>query len=120
MSLVPSEPLKVLFVCAMNLRRSATAEVLYRKDPRVQVRSGGLRTEARRRVSAKDLEWAEVVFVMEREHKATLRERFSGVDLPPIEVLDIPDEYEFMDEPLQEMLRQTLDPEIEARVQERS
>jgi predicted protein tyrosine phosphatase len=96
----------------MNKRRSATAEQLYRNDARLAVRSAGLRQEARRRVSEQDLEWAEVVFVMEREHKSTLRSRFSHIELPPVEVLDVPDEYEYMDVHLQEMLRLTLDPEL--------
>ena len=61
--------LKVLFVCAMNRQRSVTAERIYRNDARLDVRSAGVRSEARRRVSEKDLLWADVVFVMEREHK---------------------------------------------------
>jgi predicted protein tyrosine phosphatase len=96
----------------MNKRRSATAEQLYRNDARLEVRSGGLRADARRRVSDQDLEWADVIFVMEREHKSVLRSRFSHLDLSSIEVLDVPDDYEFMDEHLQEMLRLTLDPEL--------
>ncbi len=111
-----TEPLRVLFVCAMNKRRSVTAEHLYRNDARLQVRSAGLRADAPRRVSARDLEWAEIVFVMEKEHRALLRQQFGTIDLPPIEVLDIPDEYECMDPQLQEMLRLTLDPEIAAGV----
>jgi predicted protein tyrosine phosphatase len=107
-----TEPLRVLFVCAMNQRRSATSEQIYRNDARLAVRSAGLRSEARRRISEQDLQWAEVVFVMEREHKATLRSRFSHLALPPIEVLDVPDDYEYMDVHLQEMLRLTLDPEL--------
>jgi predicted protein tyrosine phosphatase len=107
-----SKPLRVLFVCAMNKRRSATAEQLYRNDARLEVRSGGLRADARRRVSDQDLEWADVIFVMEREHKSALRSRFSHLDLSSIEVLEVPDDYEFMDEHLQEMLRLTLDPEL--------
>jgi predicted protein tyrosine phosphatase len=99
----------------MNRRRSATAEQIFRNDARLAVRSAGLRAEARRRVCEQDLEWADVVFVMEREHKATLRTRFLHLELPPIEVLDIPDDYEFMDVHLQEMLRLTLDPELAAR-----
>jgi predicted protein tyrosine phosphatase len=107
-----AEPLRVLFVCAMNQRRSATAEQIYRNDARLAVRSAGLRSEARRRISEQDLQWAEVVFVMEREHKTTLRSRFSHLALPPLEVLDVPDEYDYMDIHLQEMLRLTLDPEL--------
>lgn len=111
-----AEPLRVLFVCAMNKRRSVTAEHLYRNDARLQVRSAGLRSDAPRRVAERDLAWAEIVFVMEKEHRATLRQQFGNIDLPPIEVLDIPDEYECMDPQLQEILRLTLDPELAACV----
>jgi predicted protein tyrosine phosphatase len=76
------------------------------------VRSGGLRSKARWRVSEQDLEWAEVVFLMEREHKATLRLRLSHLAFPHFEVLDVPDDYDHMDVQIQEMLRLTLDPEL--------
>lgn len=111
-----SEPLRVLFVCAMNKRRSVTAERLYRNDARLQVRSAGLRSEAPRRLSDGDLQWADVVYVMEREHASTLKQRFSGLELPPIEVLDVPDDFECMDPRLQEILRLTLDPDLAARI----
>jgi len=108
--------LKILFVCAMNKQRSATAERIYRNDPRVEVRSAGVRAEANRRVSEADLRWADVVFAMEQAHKRWIRTRFEGMELPPIDVLEIPDEFEFMDPELQEMLRMMLDPEIERLV----
>jgi predicted protein tyrosine phosphatase len=104
--------LRILFVCAMNKQRSVTAEQLYRNDARLEVRSGGVRSEAKRRVSEEDLRWADIVFVMENEHKRWLSMRFEELDLPPIDVLDIPDEYEYMDPQLQEILRLTLDAEI--------
>ncbi len=107
---------KVLFVCAQNRRRSLTAELLFRDDPRVEVRSAGVRPDARRRLGERDLAWADVVFVMEREHKRRILERFVGLDLPPIEVLEIPDDFEFMDEALIEMLRATLDAEFDHRL----
>ena len=107
------ERLKVLFVCAMNKQRSVTAERLYRNDPRVAVRSAGVRAEAVRRLGEGDLHWADVVFAMEREHKQWIMQRFAGLELPPIEVLDIPDEYAVMDPELQEQLRALLDPEID-------
>ena len=107
------ERLNVLFVCAMNRQRSVTAERLYRNDPRVAVRSAGVRAGAARRIDEADLRWADVVFAMEREHKRWIATRFAGIALPPIEVLDIPDEYEVMDPRLQEQLRAMLDPEID-------
>jgi predicted protein tyrosine phosphatase len=106
--------LRILFVCAMNKRRSLTAEHIYRDDRRLEVRSAGLRTEAKRRVTEADLQWADVVFVMERKHQTWLRTQFANLELPRIDVLDIPDDYEYMAPALQEMLRLTLDPEIDA------
>ncbi len=97
----------------MNKERSVTAERLYRNDSRLEVRSAGVRSDANRRVSEGDLRWADVVFAMEREHKVWMATCFEGLDLPPIEVLDIPDDYACMDPRLQEILRLTLDPEIE-------
>lgn len=111
--------LKVLFVCAMNKQRSVTAERLYRNDARLEVRSAGVRSEAKRRVSKADLKWADVVFVMEREHKLWITTRFEGLPLPKIDVLDIPDEFEVMDPQLQEMLKSLLDPELDHLVAQR-
>lgn len=108
--------LKVLFVCAMNKQRSVTDERIYANDARLAVRSAGVRSEACRRVSEGDLRWADVVYVMEREHKQWIVQRFVALELPPIEVLDIPDEYELMDPQLVEMLRMMLDPEIGFRL----
>jgi predicted protein tyrosine phosphatase len=100
----------------MNRDRSATAAQMYRHDNRLEIRSGGVRSEAKHRVNEEDLLWADVVFVMEHEHKQWLSTRFEELDLPPIEVLDIPDEYAYMDPRLQEILLLTLDPEIDALV----
>src|SRR5436190_5620787 len=108
-----SNRLKILFVCAMNKQRSVTAERIYRNDARVEVRSAGVRAGANRRVSEADLRWADVVFVMERDHKQWITMRFEGFTLPPIDVLDIPDDFELMDPALVEMLHLMLDPEIE-------
>jgi len=41
------------------------------------------------------------------------RHALAGLDLARIDVLEIPDEFAFMDADLQEMLRLMLDPEID-------
>jgi len=117
--LIMDEPIRVLFVCALNRWRSPTAEHLYISDPRLQVRSAGIRSAAKRRVSAKDLAWAEYIFVMDGEQKKWIQESFRELTLPPILVLDIPDEYEYMDPRLQHALRSALDPELDAIWNER-
>lgn len=109
--------LKVLFVCALNQWRSPTAEVLYRDDARLEVRSAGIRQGAKRRISENDLHWANVIFVMEREHKQWIQEHFRDTALPPIQVLDIPDDLEYMNPELQRLLRLAIDPEIDALCQ---
>jgi predicted protein tyrosine phosphatase len=50
---------------------------------------------------------------MERDHKSWIKERFAGQELPRIDVLDIPDDFEVMDPELQAILRSLLDPELD-------
>jgi protein-tyrosine phosphatase len=100
----------------MNKQRSATAEQIYRNDARLEVRSAGVRSDANRRISENDLRWADVVYVMEREHKVWITTRFEEMELPTIDVLDIPDDFEFMDPELQEMLKLMLDPDLAFRL----
>ncbi len=107
-----SRPLRVLFVCSMNQWRSPTAEQLYRLDPRLEVRSAGTRSGAKRRVSEADLGWADVVFAMDRGHKNWIAAQFRHLELPRIVVLDIPDVYRYMDPLLQDALRASIDPEL--------
>ena len=108
-----SDPLRILFVCGRNKRRSPTAEKLYRGDPRFEVRSAGTGEASRRKVSLSDLEWADLVLVMERRYEKHLRPLLRECAEPPaVASLDIPDEYEFMDAELCVLLRDA----VEARV----
>lgn len=101
----------LLFLCSRNQWRSPTAEAVYQNDPRVEVRSAGVSPAARRRVTEKLLRWADLVLVMEHAHKQRLRELFPDLihDLR-VEVLDIPDDYEFMDPELVSLIRERVEP----------
>lgn len=104
----------LLFVCARNQWRSPTAEAIYRKDPRVHVRSAGLSDRSPHVLKQADLDWADLVLVMERAHRQRIVSQFrAAVDLPEIEVLDIPDDYQFMDDELVELLRSQVEFVIE-------
>lgn len=105
--------MNVLFVCSRNQWRSPTAERVFGRDPEHAVRSAGTSRTARRTVSAADLHWADVVMVMERQHKVRLRERFPQLRGTTVVVLDIPDEYRFMDPELVERLEATVTPALE-------
>ena len=90
--------MNVLFICSRNQWRSPTAEQLWRRQPGLSVRSAGTSPNARRPVSAADLAWAEVVFVMEEKHKSRLMAGFRRIlENKRIVVLDIPDDYRYMD-----------------------
>ncbi len=97
--------LKLLVICSRNQWRSPTAERIYRNDPRVEVRSAGTSEKAVHKVSIKDIEWAEMILCMEVKHQDFLQKKFFGIKLPPIKVLNIPDEYDYMDPELIKMLK---------------
>jgi len=103
--------MRLLFLCSRNQWRSPTAEAVYQNDPRVEVRSAGVSSAARRRATEKLLLWADLVLVMEHEHKQQLREQFPDLfhDLR-VEVLDIPDDYAFMDPELMALIRERVEP----------
>jgi predicted protein tyrosine phosphatase len=93
-----SDPIHVLFVCSRNQWRSPTAEQVWRKHPRVQARSAGTSPNARHAVSADDVAWADVIFAMEEKHKSRLMAAYRRViGGKPVHVLDIADEYRYMD-----------------------
>lgn len=101
--------LNVLFVCSRNQWRSPTAEQVWRRHPSLNVRSGGTSPSARHTVSDADIEWADVVVVMEQKHKKRLVAGFGEwLAGKPVYVLDIPDEYRFMDPELVELLTQSV------------
>ncbi len=99
------EPLNVLFICSRNRWRSPTAEAVWRNQPDLRVRSAGTSPSARRRVSADDIRWAHSIFVMENKHRSRLMAEFGRVIADkPVHVLDIPDEYQYMDPELVDLL----------------
>ena len=105
LSHLPSERLNLLFVCSRNQWRSPTAEQVWRRDPRVNVRSAGTDASSRHVVSETDLAWADVVLVMEDKHKSRLlAEHRALLRRKPMIVLDIPDDYRYMDPELVALL----------------
>ena len=100
----------MLFVCSRNQWRSPTAERIFRNDSRMSVRSCGLSDSSPRKLRATDLEWADVVFVMESKHRSRIRESMLQVlGHTPLHVLDIPDDYQFMDPELIDLLQERVE-----------
>lgn len=110
------EPLQVLFVCSMNQWRSPTAEKIYVNHSGLIARSCGTSEKARRTARAADIEWADIIMVMESKHQARLQHAYPAEMRDKIVyVLSIPDEYQFMDPALIEEIRAVVDPILEAK-----
>ena len=93
--------MNLLFVCSRNQWRSPTAEAIFKNDANHQTKSAGTEPSARIKLNEKLLSWADVVFVMEKKHKQRIQQKFQNLaNEKEIIVLDIPDDYQFMDEEL--------------------
>lgn len=88
---------KVLFVCSQNRLRSPTAEQVFSTRPDIEVASAGTNKDAETPLTAELVAWADVIFVMEKEHRNKLQRRFKKQLKARLVCLDIPDDYEFMD-----------------------
>lgn len=103
--------MNLLFVCSRNRLRSPSAEAVFGDCAGVEVASAGTSVDADMPVSADLIEWAEIIFVMERIHERKLLERFGPLlRAKRVVVLGIPDKYGYMDTELVALLRRKLSP----------
>lgn len=72
-------------------------------------RSAGTSDKARIKVNRKLIDWADVIFVMERKHKQLLIRQYAlAIEGKQLVVLDIEDHYRFADAELIEILKGSL------------
>lgn len=84
--------MKVLFICNQNQNRSKTAQEIFSK--KFETKSAGLFNE--NPVTKKQLEWADLVVVMEDFQRTELAKRFPDQYIKKqIISLDIPDIYSY-------------------------
>jgi predicted protein tyrosine phosphatase len=102
---------KVLFVCDANRMRSPTAEKIFSDDPRLEVKSAGIKANATVPISRQLLEWAELIVVMEKKQRNAICEQFQDIyESKRIVCLNIPDKFHFMDPNLIRLLRERVEP----------
>lgn len=102
---------RALFICTQNKLRSPTAEQIFSNFPGVETDSTGLGNDANVPLSVEQLEWATIIFVMERAHRSRLSTRFKKhLNGKKIICLDIPDEYEYMQPELAALLEAKVTP----------
>ena len=96
---------RALFICTQNRLRSPTAEHVFSTWPHVETDSAGLGADASVHLSSEQLEWANVIFVMEKAHRTKLSGRFKAhLNGKRVICLDIPDDYEYMQPELVQLL----------------
>ncbi len=89
--------MRVLFVCSQNRLRSPTAEAVFADWPGVECTSAGTNRGAENLLTEELVEWADVIFVMEKRHQRKLGEQFRPqLRDKRVISLGIPDDYEFM------------------------
>ena len=98
-----------LFVCSQNKLRSPTAEHIFAEVKGIHTLSAGTNSDADERLSDELVEWADFIFVMETTHRNKLRKRHrNALRHQKIVVLNIPDEYEYMDRDLVALLKERM------------
>jgi predicted protein tyrosine phosphatase len=96
----------VLFICSQNRLRSPTAEQVFADYPGIECASAGTNHDAENPLTPELVKWAEIIFVMEKTHRNKLSQKFRPyLGGKKVICLDIPDDYEFMDEGLIKLLK---------------
>ncbi|AFY32711.1 low molecular weight protein tyrosine phosphatase family protein [Calothrix sp. PCC 7507] len=102
---------KLLFLCSQNKLRSPTAEAIFSEYEGLETDSAGLDRHAEVPVSTEAIAWADIIFVMEKSHKRKLSNNFQAfLKDKKVICLDIPDEYEYMEPALIELLKKKVLP----------
>lgn len=106
--------MNVLFVCSRNQWRSPTAEKIFNKKKGINSKSAGTEPSARIKLNSQHLVWADIIFVMERKHKERIFQKYGEiVSNKHIEILDIEDNFKYMDTELIEILELSVNPILE-------
>ena len=93
--------MNILFICNQNQNRSKKAQELF--NDKFNTQSAGLYNSTP--VNEKQLSWADVVVVMEEDHRSEVAKRFPKQYMQKrILSLDIPDIYDFHDSKLVSVL----------------
>tara|TARA_R110002126_G_scaffold285314_2_gene435568 strand:- start:3902 stop:4249 length:348 start_codon:yes stop_codon:yes gene_type:complete len=98
--------MNLLFVCSENRLRSPTGEEVFSQYEGINAIGAGTNADAETVVSGDLVEWADVIFVMEKTHRNKVSKKFKDLlHGKKLVCLDIPDNYERMDPVLVRILQ---------------
>jgi predicted protein tyrosine phosphatase len=102
---------RALFVCSQNRLRSPTAEAVFSKLPGLECLSAGTDDKANVPLDPELIEWADTIYAMETSHRTRISKKFKKhLAGKRIVVLNIPDEYEYMEPALIAVLERKVGP----------
>jgi predicted protein tyrosine phosphatase len=116
----------LLFLCSRDRLRSPTAEQVFAAWPGVETASAGLGSDADEPCTDELVEWADVIFVMERIHRTRLQKRFrKSLKSARVVCLDFvslrldrgPDDYGFIQPELVALLEKKVGPHLRSLCQ---
>ena len=111
----------VLFVDGKYRRRGPTAEKVFKTDHRINPRAAGLSENSKKRLKAADFAWADIVVCMERKYVPRIKIMFPNIDeFPPLEVINVSDDYIFMAPKLVSLLKEAMDEVLETYYADRA
>lgn len=100
------KPKNVLFVCSQNKLRSPTAEQVFSAWEGIETSSAGTNNDACNPLDGEQIEWADIIFVMEKVHRIKVLQKYrKSLNGKRVVCLDIPDDYEYMDPALVRILK---------------
>ena len=106
---------RALFICSANKLRSPTAEHVFSQWPGLDVDSAGLNNDADVPLSPEQIDWADVIFVMERDHLTKLRRNFTRHAAGKrVICLNITDDYGYLQPELVALLEARVGPFLRA------
>lgn len=95
---------QLLFICSRNQWRSPTAANLFAASD-LTAKSAGTSDRARIKITPGLINWADLIFVMEKRHAAILQQKYPDLMAEKsIVTLHINDDYQYMDPELIEIL----------------
>ena len=101
----------LLFICSQNRLRSPTAEAVFADYEGVETDSAGISNDADIILSEDQIEWADYILVMESIHRQKLNKKYShALKGKKVSVLNIPDDYEYMEEAVVEIFKRKCQP----------
>ena len=97
---------RLLFVCSENRLRSPTAEAVFSEYEGVEAIGAGTNVDAETPVSGDLIEWADIIFVMEKTHRKKISTKYQALlKGKRLVVLDVPDNYGYMQPELIQLLK---------------